>query len=316
MEYKIVKLRFSTAVHFGDGGLETCRNTLYADTIFSALCVEASRLAKELLDELLSAAQNKRILFSDAFPMIGDKLFLPKPMTRVEKVEQAEKEETVSTSIVKKAAKKLSYIDVDHFDEYISGKSDIISMASEFANSFGSYDLVAKNRKVIDNADTEPYAIRVFRYKQGSGLYFIVGIDSLDDLDTISDLIHHLSLRGIGGKTSSGYGKFDYEICDLPDNLSNMLTMDSPRYMSLTTSIPGDDEMGSAMEDAEYLLVRRGGYVSSQTYSDTLRKKHTVFFASSGSVFSRKYDGALMEVQTSEGKHKVYKYSVPLFIGV
>ena len=316
MDYRIVKMQFSTAVHFGDGGLGTCRNTLYADTIFSALCVEASRLAKELLDELLSAAQNKRILFSDAFPMIGEKLFLPKPMMRIEKNEQAEEDDSVSSSVIKKAAKKLSYIDVDHFGEYVAGKADIVAMVNDFDQSFGSYDLVAKNRKIIDSVDTEPYAIRVFRYKPGSGLYFIIGYDNQGDMDLLSELVHHLSLRGIGGKTSSGYGKFNYEICDLPESLLQKLNKDSEKYMSLTTSIPGDDEIKNIMDDAEYLLVRRGGFVSSETYSDTLRKKQTVFFASSGSVFSKKYDGGLLEVQTSEGNHKVYKYSIPLFVGV
>lgn len=36
MNYKILKLDFTTAVHFGSGGLEKTGNVLGADTIFSA----------------------------------------------------------------------------------------------------------------------------------------------------------------------------------------------------------------------------------------------------------------------------------------
>ena len=36
MNYKILKLDFTTAVHFGSGGLEKSGNVPGADTIFSA----------------------------------------------------------------------------------------------------------------------------------------------------------------------------------------------------------------------------------------------------------------------------------------
>ena len=41
MNYKILKLDFTTAVHFGSGGLEKSGNVPGADTIFSALFIEA-----------------------------------------------------------------------------------------------------------------------------------------------------------------------------------------------------------------------------------------------------------------------------------
>ena len=40
MNYKILKLDFTTAVHFGSGGLEKTENVLGADTIFSALFID------------------------------------------------------------------------------------------------------------------------------------------------------------------------------------------------------------------------------------------------------------------------------------
>ena len=40
MNYKILKLDFTTAVHFGSGGLEKSGNVPGADTIFSALFIK------------------------------------------------------------------------------------------------------------------------------------------------------------------------------------------------------------------------------------------------------------------------------------
>ena len=41
MQTAIFKLSFSTAVHFGEGALDSCASTLMSDTLFSALCIEA-----------------------------------------------------------------------------------------------------------------------------------------------------------------------------------------------------------------------------------------------------------------------------------
>ena len=41
MYYKIIKLKFLTEVHFGEKSLDKGNKTIYADSIFSALCHEA-----------------------------------------------------------------------------------------------------------------------------------------------------------------------------------------------------------------------------------------------------------------------------------
>ena len=42
MEYAVYKLEFTTSVHFGNGMLSDTGVTFYADTLFSALYIEAN----------------------------------------------------------------------------------------------------------------------------------------------------------------------------------------------------------------------------------------------------------------------------------
>ena len=56
MKYLIFKLIFNTAVHFGNGRLDSTGMTFYADTLFSALFKEALEIngidyANELYNE-------------------------------------------------------------------------------------------------------------------------------------------------------------------------------------------------------------------------------------------------------------------------
>lgn len=44
MFYKILKLHFLTGVHIGNGMLTDGESVIHADTIFSALCLEAMHL--------------------------------------------------------------------------------------------------------------------------------------------------------------------------------------------------------------------------------------------------------------------------------
>ncbi|MBO4687023.1 MAG: type III-A CRISPR-associated RAMP protein Csm4 [Clostridiales bacterium] len=315
MNYKMVKMHFTTAVHFGDGGLETCKNTLCADTVFSALCVEAAQFSQDALERVISAVQTRHVCFSDAFPFIGDRIYLPKPLMYIEKIET--EDETVNSSVLKKTAKKLLFIESDQFDDYIAGRADIIQMETYFSDNFGKYDLVSKNAKTIDDADAEPYSVRIFRYKEGNGLYFLLGYEMEDEYELIKEILTHLSLRGIGGKTSSGYGKFTYEIMDVPEMIIKRMKIESDKYMSLTTSIPDEDELEETMaEYAGFLLVRRSGYVASVNYSDSLKKRRTLYFAAAGAVFSKRFNGKIWNAQTGDGSHAVYKYAVPMFIGV
>ena len=83
MDYKIYKLHFSTAVHFGNGNLVDALNQLMADTLFSAICVEAAKESKEAVENVICLAKKGDLIISDAMPFIGDTLYIPKPAIHI-----------------------------------------------------------------------------------------------------------------------------------------------------------------------------------------------------------------------------------------
>ena len=66
--------------------LNETANTFQADQLFSALYIEALKMQME--EEFLDAVRSGRLLFSDAFPYMGQQYFVPKPMVYVEPVEK------------------------------------------------------------------------------------------------------------------------------------------------------------------------------------------------------------------------------------
>ena len=70
--YRILPLKFTAPVHFGDasggGGLDAVQPVCRADTFFSALCSEAARMGKQILNRLVQKVEKEEIAFSDLFP--------------------------------------------------------------------------------------------------------------------------------------------------------------------------------------------------------------------------------------------------------
>lgn len=53
---------------------------------------------------------------------------------------------------------------------------------------------------------------------------------------------------------------------------------DAKHQLLLTTSLPADDELEDALEGAQYQLVRRAGYVQSDTFAKSPVRKRTQMF--------------------------------------
>ena len=304
MEYTGFKLAFSTSVHFGNGSLENSDNKIYADTIFSALCHEAVKL--ECIEELVSYVKNEKIKLSDAFPFIGDSYYIPKPMITIESERNIDD---------KKKAKKLEFINVNLIDEYLDGSMDI-KRESEILSNLGKSDIIT--RAVIQaNEDTKPYSVGTYLFSEGAGLYLIVGYRDEDALNMITKLLHSLSYVGIGGKVSSGLGKFNSEEVKLPVSLTDKIKRaeESSSVMSLSVGMCDDMELENVCENSNYILSKRSGFINSSTYSDNLVKKQDFYLFRAGSVFSRPFKGLIKDVAII-GKHPVYRYANPIFMEV
>lgn len=306
MNYAIYKLKFNTGVHFGKSRLYEGNNSFMADTLFSALCQEALKLYGEKgIEDFVSYVQNDKLRFSDAFPYIEDTLFLPKPILEIQK--------DSSDSSVKKQVKKLTYISVEHFDRFVQGDLDIAAEVS-LLNQFGITDVQTRVNK---RDDTGPYQVGVFHYAKNTGLYFIVGYEQEEILDYVENLLISLGYEGIGGKTSSGLGKFEPRYEEIPEILlSKLNNKEQSHYqMLLSVALPKDEELSSALESSYYAIIKRSGFIRSETYAEGFRKKKDLYCMRSGSCIINSFCGDVYDVSNG-GKHPVYRYAVPLFMGV
>ena len=168
---------------------------------------------------------------------------------------------------LKKLIKKLTYIPVEmihSFMDSINGKEDfdIQSIDNDFAK--GALDTKVNLTEEI----SRPYAVASVGFNDGCGLYGIVKAEE-SDMDYLIRLFKLLGLGGIGGKTSSGYGKFR-----LVESLASMMprqtytalltllaNSESDYNISLTTSLPLDSELeqavdGAAMSGVAALCIR------------------------------------------------------------
>lgn len=306
MRYVIYKLYFYNGVHFGKNALENSEYTFCADTLFSALCQEAVKESKSRLEYLLDYVKSGQIIFSDAFPLKENEYFLPKPFLYINHGQQT------GDSSVKKAYKKMKYIPCDSYEEYLKGKlmPDKTDGLREFGNTYRKVSLSIRGEQ-----ETKPYRVGVYYYNEGNGLYVIAGTESEDAETLMEELLESLSYSGIGGKRSSGLGRFNFYKAAVPDFIEKRMKGTWEKYMTLSVSLPKEEEMKQVMENANYSLMKRSGFVASENYAKEQLRKKDLYVFTAGSCFDRKYSGDIYDV-SNHGQHSVYRYAMPMFMGV
>ena len=311
MEYKIFRLTFDSSVHLGDGSLDGYSINLRADTVFSALCIEALKIGgNEALTRLVSYAQSGLFLISDAFPFIKNEYYFPKPFIRLLSGDDD------GSPGLKKVYKKLKYIPLDMADDYFRGEFDantVSYITGKLDEKLGKPYITMRAAVRLPD-DALPYHVGIFSFFKDAGLYMIAGADK-EALPLLRELFGCLSVAGVGGKRSSGLGRFSIEEVPVPKNITARLTGNYPAYMTLSVSLPDNNEIEKTLGDATYSLIRRSGFVFSENYADEPLRKNDLYVLDSGSVVKRKFDGGIYDV-SNKGAHSVYRYAKPLFLGV
>lgn len=307
MEYKLYKLRFQSAVHFGKHNLDEGEYTCCADTIFSALCQEALKIGDSVLQKLFDVVKEGKLLLSDAFPYMGNTYFLPKPMKRIEF------ERRSGDSAAKKAFKKLKYIPVDRLDIYLQGKYDV-ETAPDF-QKFGYFEMKTA-ASVRGEEETKPYRVGTYYYHDGNGLYLVIGYQEDKTLEMVERLLENLSFSGFGGERAAGLGRFELVFGKMPTELCRRLEGSGNEYMSLSVSLPTDEELDKVMDGAEYLLSKRSGFVLSENYAAQQMRKRDLYVFQAGSCFKTRFGGDIYDVSGDGGRHPVYRYAKPMLMEV
>ena len=340
MNHSIIRFNFSTPVHFGKSKLEDGEMCFSADTLFSALFLEAMKEGKEKL--LLEYVQEEKLLFTDAFPFSvkqeGSKgkkeycYFLPKPMCSVERGEEEGREK--EHSILKKAYKKLKYLSMDSLSDYLEGRLDPLEeLKKQNFGSFFSQEMV----RILEDEDNLPYRVEQFQFAEDAGLYCVFSTEDEDVEDFLVDLLESLSYIGIGGKRASGKGKFSITAGALGEEISekiklvgkgeeDSLASDSAgslvkktkesRYLLLSSAMAkAEEDLESILEDASYLLQKRSGFIYSESYAKEQRRKKDFFSFQAGSCFKKPFSGDIFDVSDG-GNHPVYRYGKAVFMEI
>ena len=340
MNHSIIRFSFSTPVHFGKSKLEDGEMCFSADTLFSALFLEAMKKGKEKL--LLEYVQKEKLLFTDAFPFSvkqeGSKgkkeycYFFPKPMCPVERVEEEGREK--EHSILKKAYKKLKYLSMDSLSDYVEGKLDPLEeLEKQNFGSFFSQEMV----RILEDEDNLPYRVEQFQFAEDAGLYCIFSTEDKDVEDFLIDLLESLSYVGIGGKRASGKGKFSITAGILGEEIAEKIKLagevkkedlssarvDSPikktkesSYLLLSSAMAkAEEDLESILEDASYLLQKRSGFIYSESYAKEQRRKKDFFSFQAGSCFKKPFSGDIFDVSDG-GNHPVYRYGKAVFMEI
>ena len=340
MNHSIIRFSFSTPVHFGKSKLEDGEMCFSADTLFSALFLEAMKKGKEKL--LLEYVQEEKLLFTDAFPFsvkqegsIGKKeycYFLPKPMCPVERGEEEGREK--EHSILKKAYKKLKYLSMDSLSDYLEGRLDPLEeLKKQNFGSFFSQEMV----RILEDEDNLPYRVEQFQFAEDAGLYCIFSTEDEDVEDFLVDLLESLSYVGIGGKRASGKGKFSITAGILGEEIAEKIKLggkgkeddlssarvDSPikktkesSYLLLSSAMAKTaEDLESILEDASYLLQKRSGFIYSESYAKEQRRKKDFYSFQTGSCFKKPFTGDVFDVSDG-GNHPVYRYGKAVFMEI
>lgn len=276
MTKSIIKLKFKGPIHIGKKSLSDSEHEIMADTIFSALCLESGDITR-----LVEEVQSGNLKLSNAFPYIDHFYYIPKPMIHVEQSEGDYK-----------LFKALKYIPVDALQDFLDGELDA-------ALEIDSFLLGSSSIRTQLQVGEDPFVVGTYTFHENAGLYIVVEHES----DFVFEIFDKLQYSGIGGRRSSGLGRFNYSIeeCfDFPQGNKRIL---------LNTAMAKETELPLALEGAHYLLQKRSGFIHGSRY-----KKQDFYSFQAGSVFENKFTGDLFDVGNDE--HPVYRYGIPMFLEV
>lgn len=315
MTIRIVRLNFLSPVHFGSGRLSSGDFTCDAAAIYSALFIEALRLGKA--EELQDSVITGNLQISDAFPFIGESLYLPKSAIAMQRNDSTSRNPNQQDYREKKAYKNLSHIRTSSYTSYLSGDFNPLDEYHTF-RLLGRSSMSTKvnlTREYKDEAD--PYAVGAYTFSDNAGLYFIVE-GSYD----LSDLLDSLQYAGLGGKRTTGYGRFNFSIEEVdPRNevkrgMADMFTDCQPfGNLLLSSAVPRPDELCDALlAGARYVLKRKGGFVQSASHQGTPQKKREKYVFVPGAVFEKVFEGDVFDVAPKSVGHPVYRYAKAMWM--
>ncbi|MBS4456710.1 type III-A CRISPR-associated RAMP protein Csm4 [Tuanshanicoccus lijuaniae] len=295
MTLQLYKMKLSRA-HFGSGLLETALPTITCDRLYSAMVNEAFAIG--VGEAFINRTLKDDFVLSDTLiEHFG--LYFPKPIGYPLRVNQ---QNELDRSAVKKL-KKISMLHEDSIESFIAGNFDTEDIKQYYDEQNEKYKTEYVTRKGID-----PYRVGYVSYEDDVYLAFIATKDSL-----VEQVMTSLQYSGIGGKRTSGYGRFELDIQPLESYIEERITLeyDGP-VMLLSTALPIDADLEEAIASGNFLVHKSSGFAFSEQAKGAFRKQDLYKFRA-GSTFSRSFRGSIVDVSPDSFVHPVYNFARPIF---
>lgn len=307
MKYFIFPLKFDSPVHFGNGelggDLTNCGIEFASDAFINALLHELRSLGDEqLMQKLSNLLDERRLIFSDLLPYVlrdEMELYLPKPVMLGKVKELSDNLEQVrQQATVMKAQKKINYIRSTHLEGFVNslrGGGIFSLQGNRFADKGIVQRVFIRPRESSPDMEPVPYFVGANNFRDGAGLYVIAGLEDADDVQFVENLIEYVGLSGIGGKRSSGYGKYHIlrENISASADMSELVRLlertDGEIQMSLSTVLPAAGDVG-VLAQSWYKLKQRSGFISG-LHGDVARKKNSIYMLAAGACFPHRVPG-------------------------
>lgn len=294
MKKEVVKLAFSTPIHYGNNnkpGLLSTGNYILSDTLYSALIDNNPTI----LNKLVELVNKKKIALSDMLPYVEEELLVPKGNNQIDF-----NNDSIDRTFMKKA-KKINFISLKNYSNYYKNLSkEIIEDAVLLESKIGEFGIRTNNQIKRDfDKETEPYILSTFTFYEKSGLYLFIEYDDINDLNFIKEELRSLGVSGIGGRRSSGFGKFTIK------ESSNYDESKVGKYLLLSTTITPPDNMSG------FEIIKRSGFYHS---SDGFFKKRDLYAIKSGLLLDNKTEGIILD--NLSNMQKIYRFFIPLYVRI
>jgi CRISPR-associated protein Csm4 len=337
------RLSFHAPLHIGERGvgLETTRNHIPADTLFSAICsawrglYDVEDLRINLLQRFDKASAKGPFFITSAFPFAGPIRFFPKPALNSQ-LEIAEGET--------KAFKRVRFVSEGVFAKVVNAEPLTFNRAEcvndktvwltkdekETLDDFtddATGDIVLWKSFIVPRvtldritSTSEIWHFGRVMFVDRAGLWFSVDFNS----DTGEEFrrkfdgaLRLLGDEGLGGERGAGHGLFSF---DGPREEELPNAGPSDRFITLAPVRPRDATQAEALiaGQAAYELMPRRGWITSLEASNLRRK--TVWMFAEGSVLNNldnERPGSIVNVKPDlESVHDVWRYGYSFPVGV
>lgn len=337
MKYRAYFLEFLTPVHFADnnfgGDLEKASFYCSADTYFSAICSEANLISKEILQSIMEKFEQRKLAISSLFPYYYSaqnddlQLYLPKIYLSVDNLSKID-----SYSEQKKYSRLWKQNDKEDFIRISEIKNWLQSINDKEVYSIDNPIFAIENtmeKVACRGQESLPYFVNSYKFNDNAGLYFILGYEDDDDAIIMEKIIESLGYSGIGGKKSSGYGKYKFfrnpkilngEISKYRDVLilTKMINMDMSvnrgRKLCIAPLLPRKEDV-KYISVGNYKIVKRSGFIYDQN-THNKKRKNNLYMLAEGSCLMKYLEGMILKEEYEGISYPIYRNGMGMFVGI